>query len=48
METHGLEPGVAEVSAVDPVASMISVKNESLGSMAIVIQQKLRNVIARL
>lgn len=43
-----LEPGVVEVSAVDPVASMISVKNESLGSTATGIQQKLRNVIDRL
>lgn len=43
-----LEPGVVEVSAVDPVASMISVKNESLGSTATGIQQKLRSVIDRL
>ncbi|HUW93691.1 MAG TPA: DUF302 domain-containing protein [Bacteroidales bacterium] len=43
-----LEPGVIEVSAVDPIASMISVKNESLGSTATGIQQKLRNVIDRL
>jgi len=43
-----LEAGVVEVSAVDPVASMISVKNESLGSTATGIQQKLRNVIDRL
>lgn len=43
-----LEPGVVEVSAVDPVASMISVKNESLGSTATGIRQKLRNVIDRL
>jgi len=42
------EPGTVEVSAVDPVASMISVENESLGSTAVVIQQKLRNVIDRL
>jgi len=42
------EPGTVEVSAVDPVASMISVENESLGSTATVIQQKLRNVIDRL
>jgi len=43
-----LEPGVVEVSAVDPVASMISVKNESLGSTATAIRQKLMNVIDRL
>lgn len=42
------EPGTIEVSAVDPVASMISVNNELLGSTATVIQQKLRNLIERL
>ena len=41
-------PGVIEVSAVDPVASMISVKNDSLGGIATGIQQKLRNVIEKL
>lgn len=43
-----LEPGIIEVSAVDPVASMISVKNESLGSTASGIREKLKNVIDRL
>jgi len=43
-----LETGVIEVSAVDPVASMISVKNELLGSTAASIRQKLKNVIDRL
>lgn len=43
-----LESGVVEVSAVDPVASMISVKNESLESTATAIRQKLMNVIGRL
>lgn len=42
------EPGIVEVSAVDPVASMISVNNELLGSTATVIQHKLRKVIDRL
>lgn len=42
------EPGIVEVSAVDPVASMISVNNASLGPLATVIQQKLRDVINRL
>ena len=43
-----LEPGVVEVSAVDPVASMISVRNESLGSTATGIREKLKNVVDRL
>lgn len=34
-----------EVTAVDPVASMIEVKNESLAKIATEIQQKLRRVI---
>ena len=42
------ENGDIEVSAVDPIASMISVKNEALGSIAIEIQQKLKKVIASL
>lgn len=42
------EHGIVEVSAVDPVASMISVNNELLGSTATVIQQKLMKVIDRL
>lgn len=37
--------GTIEVSAVDPIASMVSVKNEALGGIAIEIQQKLKNVI---
>ncbi len=37
--------GDIEVVAVDPVASMMAVKNESLGSVAMEIQQKLKTVI---
>lgn len=37
--------GDIEVAAVDPVASMMAVKNESLGSVAMEIQQKLKTVI---
>ena len=40
--------GTVEVSAVDPIASMISVENKSLGDIAIEIQQKLKNVIDNL
>ncbi len=42
------EEGNIEVTAVDPIASMISVKNEKLGGLATEIQQKLKNVIANL
>jgi uncharacterized protein (DUF302 family) len=46
IEEH--ENGEVEVSAVDPIASMISVKNESLGDIAREIQQKLKRVIENL
>ena len=39
------ENGQVEVSAVDPIASMQSVKNEALGGIANEVQQKLRKVI---
>ncbi len=42
------DKGDIEVAAVDPVASMISVKNDKLGSVAQEIQQKLKNVIEKL
>lgn len=43
-----LEDGTVEVSAVDPVASMISVQNEQLGGLATEVQDKLKRVIAQL
>ncbi len=46
VEEH--ENGDVEVSAVDPIASMSSVKNESLGEIASEIQQKLKSVIDNL
>lgn len=46
VEEH--ENGEVEVSAVDPIASMISVKNESLGPIANEIQQKMKKVIENL
>lgn len=42
------EKGEIEVSAVDPVASMISVKNPSLEETACEVQQKLIRVIENL
>ncbi|WP_437399433.1 DUF302 domain-containing protein [Flagellimonas lutimaris] len=42
------ESGEIEVAAVDPVASMIAVKNEKLASVAQEIQQKLKNAIEKL
>lgn len=40
-----LEKGKTEVSAVDPVASMKAVENESLGAIAQEVRQKLKKVI---
>jgi uncharacterized protein (DUF302 family) len=40
--------GKVEVSAVDPVASMQAVKNESLGSIAEEVRNKLKKVIDQL
>jgi uncharacterized protein (DUF302 family) len=43
-----LEDGRVEVSAVDPVASMSAVKNESLGEVAGQVRDNLKKVIERL
>lgn len=43
-----IEPGSIEVSAVDPIASMQSVTNESLGGIATEVQEKLKRVIVNL
>jgi len=42
------ENGEVEVAAVDPIASMISVNNPALGSLAEEVQQKLKRVIENL
>jgi len=42
------ENGEVEVAAVDPIASMISVNNPALGSLAQEVQQKLKRVIENL
>jgi uncharacterized protein (DUF302 family) len=42
------EPGSIEVSAVDPMASMVSVENQSLGEIAIEVRDKLKRVIESL
>lgn len=39
------EPGTVEISAVDPAASMMAVKNDSLAEIAIDVQKKLTKVI---
>ena len=39
------QPGIVEVSAVDPMASMQAVQNESLGSIAKEVRDKLKKVI---
>jgi uncharacterized protein (DUF302 family) len=42
------DDGKVEIAAIDPVASMQSVKNESLSEIAITIQSKLKQVIENL
>ena len=42
------EPGNIEVSAVDPLSSMVSVENKSLGDIAIEVRDKLKRVIDNL
>ena len=42
------EDGKIEVSAVDPIASMQAVKNESLGSVAVEVRDRLKKVIDNL
>ncbi|HRP55798.1 DUF302 domain-containing protein [Agriterribacter sp.] len=42
------ENGEVEVSAVDPVSSMMAVKNEALASVAMQVKEKLSRVIANL
>ena len=39
------DDGKVEIAAVDPVASMQSVQNESLGEIATMVQSKLKQVI---
>jgi len=39
------EDGQIEVAAIDPIASMQSVKNENLGEIASTVQSKLKQVI---
>lgn len=46
VEQH--DNGCIEVSAVDPIASMISVKNAALHETAVEVQNKLKKVIADL
>ena len=42
------EPGNIEVSAVDPLSSMVSVENKSLGVIAFEVRDKLKRVIENL
>lgn len=42
------EPGIIEVSAVDPVASMMAIENEALGEVAVQVRDKLKKVIEQL
>lgn len=42
------EPEIIEVSAVDPIASMMAIENEALGEVAAQVRSKLKNVIEQL
>jgi uncharacterized protein (DUF302 family) len=42
------EDGKVEISAIDPIASMTAIKNDSLGEVAISVSDKLRKVIENL
>jgi uncharacterized protein (DUF302 family) len=42
------ENGKVEISAVDPAASMMAVKNDSLGNVATQVREKLKRVINNL
>lgn len=42
------EPGVIEVSAVDPIASMQAIENPDLGQLAMEIRERLKTVIEAL
>ena len=43
-----ISPGEVEVAAIDPAASMQAVANPELADVALVVRQKLKNVIADL
>lgn len=43
-----IRPGVVEISAVDPLASMTSIENSNLGAIAMEVQGKLKKVIENL
>ncbi|PKP18773.1 MAG: hypothetical protein CVU05_12850 [Bacteroidetes bacterium HGW-Bacteroidetes-21] len=46
VEEHGT--GIVEVSIIDPVASMMAIENEKLGSVAMEVRKKLQNVVSEL
>lgn len=41
-------PGLVEVAAIDPLASMAAVKNEDLGPIGLEVREKLKAVVGRL
>ena len=42
------EPGNIEISAVNPISSMVSVENKFLGDIAVEVSDKLKRVIENL
>ena len=45
MIVQEIETGKIRVSAIDPIASMMAVKNESLGDIAVQVQSKMKRFI---
>jgi uncharacterized protein (DUF302 family) len=43
-----IEPGLIEVAAIDPMASMQAVDNQDLGGIAGIVREKLQNVVDRI
>jgi uncharacterized protein (DUF302 family) len=43
-----LKPGLVEVAAIDPLASMAAVNNPGLGGVAVKVQAKLKRVVETL
>jgi hypothetical protein len=42
------EGGLIEISAIDPMASMVSIENEKIKPIALEVQSKLKQVIVSL
>jgi len=43
-----LDENIVRISAIDPIASMMAVENDSLGEIAVQVQEKMKRVIENL